>query len=180
MYKNKFTYCSINIFKHPDDKGGYDKVRELINKDPLLALCGNFDSQYICLKSYIIDEETGEITNDVKLIPFLFKYDEENKVFIDCFTSQIYSYHTYDNEPDKRKFCEDKGSVGEYLEEANPLKIKVTKEDVTRIIDSMTKLDKENYRKAQRQLEKLIIDGYTSVYLKIRQEQRRERSKSKR
>lgn len=172
MNKNNWTYCSINLYKHEQDIGGYDKVKELINRSSLLAMCGNFDSQFICFRTYEINEETNETTDEVKLIPFIFKYDKENKIFVDYFTSERYSYHTYDDEPNKRKFYEDKGSIGEYIEEANPIKIKVTKEDASRIIDSMTRFDKENYRKAQRELEKIILEGYTQVYSAKRQEER--------
>lgn len=178
MNKNNWTYCCINLIKYEEDKGGYDNVRKLINSDSLLALCGNYDSQFICFKSYVVDENTGEVTNEVKLIPFIFKHDSDKKVFMDYFTSEIFSYHTYDNEPDKRKFFEDKGGFGEYIEEANPIKINVTNEDVKRILNSMTKLDKENYRRSLRELKKIVTCGYNEVYLKIRQEERtRKRNK---
>ncbi|MBR5662466.1 MAG: hypothetical protein IKX00_02300 [Bacilli bacterium] len=186
MIKNNWIYCYINIFKHKDDTIAYEKLIEAIKNDELLSLCeeeieidGNVQTiNYLGFKSYGVDlDDITPYKDKIKyrVIPFIFKHDVVNKKFADSVSGEIYSYHTYDYSESERKFFEDKGQTGEYLNSA----LILTNEQKSSVLNTMSNNDVQTYRKALRKLDALIKQVYGNYYTDIRKEKRiRERKQN--
>lgn len=187
MIKNNWTYSFINIFIHKDDTEAYQKVFELFDDDEYITVIDDVIIingkeemvSYLGFKSYGADLDDITPYKDklkYRVIPFVFKHDKENRKFVDAITGERYSYHTYDNSVDERKFYEDKGQTGEYLEAV----IDLSEETKKSILNSMSSNDVQTYRRALRRLEELIKKGYSDYYLNLSKEKRaRERSNKK-
>lgn len=184
MIKNNWIYCYINIFKHKDDTGAYEQLIEAIKEDELLCLCEEeikIDGQllnitYLGFKSYGVDlDDITPYKDKIKyrIIPFVFKHDSSNKKFADSVSGEIFSYHTYDKFDTERKFYEDKGQLGEYLDSA----LLLTNEQKSLLLKSMSNNDVQTYRKALRKLDSIIKEVYSNYYTDIRKKARiRERN----
>lgn len=167
MEKNNWTFCYINFYRHKDDIGAYDVLLDLIKEDEYLIISEINGVKVLCFKSYGIDvEDLSPFKDKLKyhVLPFVFKHDAKNKKFADAVTGSRYSYHTYDNNPSERKFREDMGETGEYLEEVKAITIS----DATSIVKSMSKNDVQTYRRALRRVETLLLEAYTTYYSEIR------------
>ena len=186
MIKNNWVYCYIDIFRHKEDTGAYEKLIEAIKNDDLLSLCeeeieinGNIHTiNYLGFKSYGVDlDDITPYKDKIKYrtIPFIFKYDAVNKKFADSVSGEIYSYHTYDYSDNERKFFEDKGQTGEYIDSA----LILTNEEKSSVLNSMSNNDIQTYRRALRKLDILIKEVYGNYYADIRKAKRiRERKQS--
>ena len=155
---NNYTYCYIKLIKFEEDAKGYERVKNLINSTPNLVIDEINGEEFI---GFISDDkyEKNDLVN--KVYPFIFKYDEQKKRFIDVISGEIYSFHTYDNEPDKRKFYEDKGNFGEYIEATDSLKINLTKEEVSALVNQ---INIREYKDSLRELTTVVLNGYKDAY----------------
>jgi hypothetical protein len=187
MIKNNWTYSFINIFIHKEDTEAYKKVFELFDDDEYITVIDNIFIvngkeemvSYLGFKSYGADIDDITPYKDklkYRVIPFVFKHDKDNRKFVDAVTGERYSYHTYDDCDTERKFYQDKGQTGEYIEAI----FELDEEGKRRILNSLSNNDVQTYRKALRRLEELIKKGYSDYYLNLSKEKRaRERNTNK-
>lgn len=177
MNNKSSVNCYINIFKHPSDNGAYYELINEIVKDYLLTINMYDGKVCLCFRSYGVDIEDLSICQGrlkYRVIPFIFKYDKENKKFQDAITGTYFSFHTYDGN-DERKFFEDKGELGEYIEDS----LVISEEEAKNLRSTLSSVDVQTYRKALRKLESVIKKTYSSYYEIIGKQRRvRERKQN--
>ena len=162
---NKWVNCYIKLFKHNDDKAGYYALIDRISNDDVLSICTVNEHIYLGFKSYGIDmEDVSQYKDKLKyrVIPFLFRYDSTSKKFQDTITGTYFSFHTYDDGVE-RKFYEDKGEMGEYIDAS----LILTDEEAKSIRKNMSTNDVQTYRRALRILESTISEVYKECYFEI-------------
>lgn len=169
MKNNNWKYCFINLYKHENDIGAINSTLKYIIDDETLELIEVDGSKYLGFKIENHDISV-ENTKEYKLIPFVFKFDEEENKFVDYITGERYTYHTFND--GTRIYYEDKGEAGEYLKPVDVKDFGLTEKDISNYVKNLNGDEIQCYRKAIRKLCGIITMSHKEFYLPIKREER--------